>query len=66
MKLDQLRFYSIEHPLIMLIAIGLIAIGLFKSKKKINPIQKNKTIFIFYLIALILIVIMIPWQTLIT
>jgi len=47
----------------MLIAIGFVAIGLFKSKNKETSIQKNKTIFIFYGIALIVMLAMIPWKT---
>ena len=65
MKSEELRYYGMEHPLMMLIAVGLIAIGLFKSKKKTSSIQKNKTIFIFYSIALVVIMFMIPWHTLI-
>ena len=61
MKNEQLRFYGIEHPLMMLIAIGLVAIGLFKSKKKEDIIAKNKTVFIFYAIALLIMGFMIPW-----
>ena len=66
MKNDQLRFYGMEHPLMMLIAIGFVAIGLFKSKKKESSIQKNKTIFIFYAIALIVMLAMIPWKAIVS
>ena len=62
MKSDELRFYGMEHPLMMLIAVGLIAIGLFRSKKKTSAIRKNKTIFIYYTIALIIMMLMIPWK----
>lgn len=62
MKSEVLRFYSIEHPLMMLIAIGLVSIGLFRSRKKANAIQKNKTVLIFYTIALLIVVVMIPWK----
>ena len=55
MKSDERRFYGMEHPLMMLIAVGLVAIGLFRSKKKTSAIQKNKTIFIYYTIALVII-----------
>jgi len=63
MKNEELRFYGMEHPLMMLIAIGLVAIGLFKTKKKESSIKKNKTIFIFYAIALVVMLAMIPWKT---
>jgi len=63
MKSEELRFYGMEHPLMMLIAIGFVAMGLFKTKKKTSSVQKNKTIFIFYAIALIVMLAMIPWKT---
>lgn len=62
MKDSDLRFYGMEHPLMMIIAVGLIAFGLFKSKKKPTDAKKNKTVFIYYTIALIVIVLMIPWK----
>lgn len=62
MKSNELRFYGMEHPLMMLIAVGLVAIGLFKAKKKTSAIQKNKTIFIYYTIVLIIIILMVPWS----
>ena len=61
MKNEELRFYGMEHPLMMLIAIGLVSIGLFKSKKKATAVKKNKTIFIYYAIALVVMMFMIPW-----
>lgn len=61
MKNEELRFYGMEHPLMMLIAIALVSIGLFKSKKKDTVVKKNKTVFIFYLIALVVMAAMIPW-----
>ncbi len=62
MKSDALRFYGLEHPLMMLIAIGLVSIGLFRSKKKTSLKKKNRTIFVFYAIALIIVIVMIPWK----
>ena len=62
MKSDELRFYGMEHPLMMLMAVGLVAIGLFRTKKKTSTIQKNKVVFIYYSIALIIIVVMVPWK----
>ena len=62
MKSSDLRFYGMEHPLMMLIVVGLMAIGLFKSKKKPTAIQKNKTVMIYFSIALIVVLMMIPWK----
>ncbi len=61
MKDSLLRFSSVEHPLIMIIAVILITIGFSKHKKKETGNAKFKTIAIFYAIALILILSRIPW-----
>ncbi len=63
MKNEQLRFYGMEHPLMMLIAVGLVSIGLYKSKKKSSTIKKNRSITIYYFVALVIMLLMIPWQT---
>jgi len=63
MKDSVLRFSSVEHPLIMIIAVVLITIGYSKHKKKEASNAKFKTIAIFYGIALLLILSRIPWGT---
>jgi membrane-associated HD superfamily phosphohydrolase len=60
MKDKILRFFTVEHSLLMLIAIALITIGYLKAKKAPEG-KKAKTIFTYFLIALILIIIRIPW-----
>ena len=62
MKNSELRKPLIEHPLMILIAIALITIGFSKHKKKTTDAGKFKTIFVFYAIALILILAVIPWN----
>lgn len=62
MKNSELRKPLIEHPLLILIAIALITIGFSKHKKKTADAAKFKTIAIFYTIALILILAVIPWD----
>lgn len=61
MKNPQLRFYGIEHILMMLIAIILITIGRKKAEKKPNEGQKHKKILQFYALGLIIIFLAIPW-----
>jgi hypothetical protein len=61
MKSSLLRFFGMEHILLMLIAFVLITIGYSKSKKAEEDKLKFKKIFVFYLISLILILIAIPW-----
>jgi NADH:ubiquinone oxidoreductase subunit 2 (subunit N) len=61
MKDSLLRLFTVEHPLIMLIAVILITIGYSRHKKKQTSKTKFKTIAIFYTIALILVLSRIPW-----
>ncbi len=61
MKDSLLRYFSVEHPLMMIIAVVLITIGYSKHKKKETSAQKFKTVAIFYTIALVLILSRIPW-----
>ncbi len=62
MKDASLRFYSVEHPLMMLIAVSLISLGLFQAKKKPAP-KNNLFVFIYYTLSLAIILYMIPWAT---
>ena len=50
------RFFTMEHTLMMLIAIILITVGYGHAKK-----ANAKKVFTYYLIALIVILIAIPW-----
>lgn len=52
------RFYTVEHLLGMIIAIALITLGYVKAKKTERPFNK---VFTYYMIALIIILISIPW-----
>jgi cytochrome bd-type quinol oxidase subunit 2 len=56
MKDPVSRYFTVEHWVMMLIAIALITIGYSKSKKIIMPESKHKTVFIFYIIALFIII----------
>lgn len=50
------RFYLIEHPLYMLIALVLAHIGRSRSRKALTDVQKHKMAFIFYLLSFLFIV----------
>ena len=62
MKDDTLRLYNLEHPLLMIIAVILITIGYSKHKKKLTSAPKFKMLSIFYSLALIAILAIIPWN----
>lgn len=61
MKNSLSRFFAVEHSVGMLIAVILIHIGKSQAKKRIADSVKHKRTVIFYLIALIIILISIPW-----
>lgn len=62
MKNDTLRSNIIEHPTTMIAAVVFITIGYSKHKKKLTSVPKFKMLAIFYTIALILVLVKIPWQ----
>ncbi|RYD54618.1 MAG: hypothetical protein EOP56_18685 [Sphingobacteriales bacterium] len=55
------RFFAVEHLTGMLIAIILIHIGYSSAKKNIPDAAKFKKLFWFTLIAVLIILITIPW-----
>jgi hypothetical protein len=61
MKNDFFRFYWVEHPFGMLVSILLITMGNGMAKKQIPDERKFKKAFWYFFIALILILVSIPW-----
>lgn len=57
----DLRFFGMEHSLMMVIAIVLITIGSVKAKRKTMDNEKFKTMAIWYTIGLLIILASIPW-----
>jgi len=56
MKDPVTRYFTVEHWVMMIIAIALITVGHSKSKKLVLPEAKHKTIALFYGIALLIII----------
>jgi len=61
MKDPYARFFAIEHPIGMLIAIILLHVGKAQGKKAINDRSKHRRTLVFYLLALLVILLSIPW-----
>ena len=61
MKNPELRFWAVEHIAMMLIAIILITIGSARAKRAATDEGKHKQIALFFLLALLVIFIAIPW-----
>jgi ABC-type arginine transport system permease subunit len=64
MKNADLRFYAVEHFLLMVIAIVLIHVGRSKAKKATIELKKHRISAIYYGISLLLILAGIPWERL--
>ncbi|HEX6914157.1 MAG TPA: hypothetical protein VF145_02880 [Chitinophagaceae bacterium] len=61
MKDSVTRFWAVEHPLMMIIAIILITIGYGQRKSRHTArIQRRRTL-IYYFLALVAIVLAVPW-----
>ena len=55
------RFFTIEHPLMMIIAVTLVTMGYSKAKKESSARLKFRKILIFYSVAILITLIAIPW-----
>jgi hypothetical protein len=55
------RFYAIEHTTGMLLAIILIHLGYSYGKKSVPDPQKHKRVLLYFGLALLIILISIPW-----
>jgi cytochrome bd-type quinol oxidase subunit 2 len=56
MKHETTRYFTVEHWVMMVIAIALITIGHIRAKKIETSEGKHKTIAMFYLIAFLVII----------
>ena len=61
MGISTTRFFAVEHPTAMIIAIALIHVARVKIRKTPDPLRKHRTAMIFFGIAMILVIISIPW-----
>jgi hypothetical protein len=60
--LREIRFFGMEHSLMMFVAIVIITIGSAKAKRKPTDKEKFKTMVIWFSIALFIIVLNVPWK----
>lgn len=61
MRDSSTRFYIMEHPLVMILAIVLVTVGFVKHKKQPISLARFKTLSIYYALALLLVLSRIPW-----
>uniref|UniRef100_UPI003217EFDE hypothetical protein n=1 Tax=uncultured Draconibacterium sp. TaxID=1573823 RepID=UPI003217EFDE len=62
MKNPEIRFYAVEHILMMIIALALVHIGRAKSKKDNAPWKRHRAAAIYYTLGLLVILAAIPWD----
>jgi heme A synthase len=55
------RFFGLEHIVMMVLAAVLLTIGRKKAEKQTDLTKRHKTIAIWYLVGLIIILVAIPW-----
>ena len=61
MKVAVNRFFLVEHPSLMILAVLLITIGYSRAKRATSDSMAFRRIFWFYLVGLLLILLGIPW-----
>jgi hypothetical protein len=61
MGVRELRFFGLEHPLQMTIALGLAHLGWARARKSVETRKKFRWAVICYTLAALAILIAIPW-----
>lgn len=61
MESSVLRFYTVEHIVMMIVAIGLITFGFSSAKRLEVSLDKHKRVAITYGIGLLIMIASIPW-----
>ena len=61
MQIGVVRFFTIEHVIGMIAGIALVHIGRVKIRKAADADRKHRLAMVFYGIALVLMIISIPW-----
>ncbi|MEY4629458.1 MAG: hypothetical protein RLZZ595_1784 [Bacteroidota bacterium] len=61
MKNPTTRFFQVEHPVMMILAIVFITLAHGMAKKQVDDVVKYQKAFRYFLIALVLILVAVPW-----
>lgn len=61
MKNKFFRFFWVEHPTFMILAIVMITLGYGMAKKPVPDTVKFRRAFWFFVIALLMILVAVPW-----
>ena len=61
MKDPTLRFFQMEHPVMMILSVVFITLGYGMAKKDVSDEIKYKKAFRYFIIASVLILVAVPW-----
>jgi hypothetical protein len=61
MQINVARFFTIEHLIGMIVGIALVHIARVKIRKAADPDRKHRLALVLYGIALVVMIISIPW-----
>ena len=61
MKNPGLRFWAVEHAFGMIVAVALAHVGRARTKSLRDDVRRQRAAFLFYMLALIVILLSIPW-----
>jgi hypothetical protein len=61
MSNSQLRFWAVEHPFGMLVAIAFVRIGRIVAGKAATPESARKKRLIWFVLAILVMLVTIPW-----
>lgn len=64
MKVADVRFFLVEHSLIMIVALVVAHIGRAQSKKAASDLSKHRRAALWFLASLVLVLVAIPWERL--
>jgi len=61
MSNSEARFFAVEHPIMMLIAVIVVTIGNVKAKKAVTDAAAFQKRLVWFSITLLIILVAIPW-----
>ena len=56
MQNDVMRYYTVEHILMMVVAVALFTMARVRQKRKDNPVHKHRTGFLYNMAGLLVVV----------
>lgn len=61
MREASVRFFAVEHPFGMIVAIALVHIGRVRIRKAATSEQRHRSALVFFGLAMLVILLSVPW-----